>query len=143
ESDNEARNCRRVLLPSRIGKPRRRKTDQENSCGEEGDRYRNANPNFPRKGTCSHSRCGFIGANAERQMKLRIRNRHINQVMFPRSAFRGRLLIDVILGDWHFTADTKCATRYLQSRRSLLTFVFVEIDTTLHPAHCCCIKSAR
>src|SRR4029077_12358543 len=50
-------------------------------------------------------------------------------------------LIDILLCDRHATPDAESATRYFQSRRGLLAFVLVEIDTSLHPAHDLLIES--
>src|SRR5439155_12605489 len=50
-------------------------------------------------------------------------------------------LIDILLRNGHPAAKTKGAARYFQSGRGLLAFVFVEIDTSLHPAHCFLVKS--
>src|SRR5437667_10450035 len=65
------------------------------------------------------------------------------QVRFLHGAEYSLRSIKVFLRDRHSPTETECARRDLQARRSLLAFVLVQIDASLHPADCLFVKSVR
>src|SRR5882724_306080 len=110
-------------------------------------RYRSQNrpqiPSLDRRGDCAAGLTTLVrGSNVFAISRAGFLITRL-QVRFLHGAEYSLRSIKVFLCDRHSPAETECARRDLQARRSLLAFVLVQIDASLHPADCLFVKSVR